>query len=581
MPTTPNINIVIPAINLDLIKIPTTPGQTIPFNGKYPTSYSSTYTYSDNFIYKQSTNKLVSEADFQNIEKNQAGSTYTSRYDILQNRGNAKLGSVLSQLGRSALSGLASGFGTGLTQQFAQPQINRIPVPVTSNIFRIQGDGAGQTENMNQPYETVPISRIDELAKWSITKYKDFRSFKGLVFSPNSVRLDGAGAATRNIGNFDVQGSAVSIAYAGASIVPGGAYTIFNLESTYGFGTHGDPNVLRKDFTVGTQVRTYWKENPDFKGGKWVTTKNPAELATEFRGDKVNVIDFSQRKLKDVYNWKAPWGDATNAFNRFLGATDLTKDFIKFFFTGPKLNAGNVDDEDDIIAFRAILDTLSDNHNPNWQAVSMIGRADPNYTYTGYTRDVNLGFTVYATSRDEMKPIWRKLNALAGYTTPDYGSKTIALKGPWMRITIGDLFYQQPAIITSLSYTMNDADTTWEINIEDDPTMMQLPHKVTVQMSFNLLTDSLPEKGGRFYSLAKKYTGATGVPKRGGHNWLSDFGTTDVDDAIYRRASVNENSNVTVETDVPSSITQNTTNTSNITNNDITQFDMEDPYQFL
>ena len=538
-----------------------------------------TRTMYTNTSYVSTDNNLVSKDDFQ-TQTNPAGSTYTSRYDILQNRGNSTLKSVVGQLGRSALSGVASGFGTGLTQQFAQPQINRIPTPVASNIFRIQGDGAGETENMNQPYEFTPISRIDELANWSITKYKDFRSFKGLTFSPQSVRLDGASAATRNIRNFDALGSATSIAYAAASIVPGGAYTIFNLESTYGFGTHGDPDVLRKDFTAGTQVRTYWKENPDFKGGKWVITKNPAELATEFRGDKVNVIDFSQRKLKDVYNWKAPWGDATNAFNRFLGATDLTKDFIKFFFTGPKLNAGNVDDEDDIIAFRAILDTLSDNHNPNWQAVSMIGRADPNYTYTGYTRDVNLGFTVYATSRDEMKPIWRKLNALAGYTTPDYGSKTIALKGPWMRITIGDLFYQQPAIITSLSYTLNDADTTWEINIEDDPTMMQLPHKVTVQMSFNLLTDSLPEKGGRFYSLAKKYN-KDGVSKRGGDNWLSEFGTTDIDENIFRRASVNQQSNVTVETDVPSATTQNTTNTSNVTNNDITQIDMQDPYQFL
>lgn len=485
-------------------------------------------------------NKLVSKDDFI-ATTNPAGATYPSRYAILQNRGNAQATTIASQLGRNALSGVAAGFGTGLTQQFASPQIERIPVPVTSNIIRLSSDGAGETENMNQPYIFTPITRIDELAKWSITKYKDFRSFRGLIFDVNSVRVDGASAATRNIGNGDVMSSAVATAYAAASIVPGGAYTIFNLESTYGFGTHGDSNALRKDFTVGTQVRTYWKENPTREGGSWVTTKNPVELATEFRGDKINVIDFSQRRLKDVYNWKAPWGDAKNAFNKFLGATDLTKDFIKFFFTGPKLHAGtkSTDDEDDIIAFRATLDSLSDSHNPGWSAISMIGRADPNYVYTGYTRDVSLNFTVYATSRDEMKPIWRKLNALAGYTAPDYGSKTIALKGPWMRITVGDLFYQQPAIITSLSYTLADADTTWEINIEDDPTMMQLPHKVTVQMGFNLITDYLPEKGGRFYSLAKKYS-ADGVPQRGGHNWLSDFGTNDLDEENFSRAVTKE-----------------------------------------
>jgi hypothetical protein len=486
----------------------------------------STY---ENTPYISTDNKLVKEEDFL-IQTNQPGSTYSSRYDILRNSGNANLTSVLAQAGRNALSGVAAGFGSGLTQQFAQPQINRIPIPLTSNIFRIQGDGAGEVGNMNQPYQTVPISRIDELSKWSITKYKDFRAFKGLTFSPS--RFDGVSAFTRNRGNFDSLSSAMSIGYAAASALPGGAYTVFNLESIYGFGTHGDPNALNRDFTAGTQVRTMWK----VKEKKWVTTKNPAELATEFRGDKVNVIDFSKRRLKDVYNWKAPWGDSSNRFNRFMGATDLTKDFIKFFFTGPKLYAGNVlegaDGEDDIIAFRATLDSLSDNHSPNWSTVSMIGRADPNYAYTGYNRDITLGFTVYATSRDEMKPIWRKLNALAGYTAPEYSSQTIGLKGPWMRITIGDLFYQQPAIITSLTYTLVDADTTWEINIEQDPTMMQLPHKVTVQIGFNLLTDSLPEKGGRFYSLAQKYT-TDGIPKQGGHNWLSDFGTNDIDNKLF------------------------------------------------
>lgn len=530
MPTPILPTITIPPINLALIKpsMATSPNTTLS-----PVAYSFKYPYGKNFENVPTPDKLVSKEDFTPTQ-NPPGFTYSSRYDILRNRGNVQTGTIFAQIGRSALSGIASGFGTGLTQQFAQPQVERIPVPVSSNIFRIQpGGNLGETENMNQPYVFTPITRIDELAKWSISKYKDFRTFRGMVFDVNSVRLDGASAATRNIGNADLSNSPVSIAYAAASAVPGGAYTIFNLESTYGFGTHGDPLALRRDFTAGSQVRTYWKELSGKDKGEWVQTKNPVERATEFRGDKINVIDFSKRTLQNVYNWKAPWSTAENLLNRFLGATDLTKDFIKFFFTGPTLNPGS-EAEDDIIAFRATLDSLSDNHNPNWQSVPMIGRADPNYIYTGYTRDISLNFTVYATSRDEMKPIWRKLNALAGYTAPDYSSKTIGLKGPWMRITIGDLFYQQPAIITSLSYTLVDADTTWEINIEDDPTMMQLPHKVTVQMGFNLITDYVPEKGGKFYSLAKKYD-KYGRPKRGGHNWLSEFGTNIIDPDIVSK----------------------------------------------
>ena len=100
-------------------------------------------------------------------------------------------------------------------------------------------------------------------------------------------------------------------------------------------------------------------------------------------------------------------------------------------------------------------------------------------------------------------------------------ANTIAMKAPWMRITIGDLFHQQPAIITSLGYTLHDADTTWEINIEDDPTMMQVPHKVSVSMGLTLISDYLPQKGGRFYSLAKSYD-ENGMPNKGNDNWLSD-----------------------------------------------------------
>jgi hypothetical protein len=211
-------------------------------------------------------------------------------------------------------------------------------------------------------------------------------------------------------------------------------------------------------------------------------------------------------------------GAALNA----LGLGGTTQDFIKFYFTGPALhNNAAVGTTDDIIVFRATLGSLSDSFQANWTPVNMIGRADPNYQYTGYSRDVSLDFTVYATDRDELKPIYRKLNALAGYMAPTYLKDSIAMQAPWMRLTIGDLFHQQPVILTALDYTLVDQDTTWEINIEKDPTMMEVPHKVTVRCSFTMISDFLPQKGGRFYSLAKEYD-SSGNPIAGNSNWLSD-----------------------------------------------------------
>jgi hypothetical protein len=74
---------------------------------------------------------------------------------------------------------------------------------------------------------------------------------------------------------------------------------------------------------------------------------------------------------------------------------------------------------------------------------------------------------------------------------------------------------------------MADADTTWEINIEDDPTMMQAPHKVTVSLGLYVLTDYLPQKNGKMYTLAKQFE-SNANPLPGPDNWLSDFDRKDI-----------------------------------------------------
>ena len=193
------------------------------------------------------------------------------------------------------------------------------------------------------------------------------------------------------------------------------------------------------------------------------------------------------------------------------------------------------------MVFRAIITSLDDSFSPEWTPVKMIGRADANYHYGGFTRDMSLAFTVYATDRDEMKPIYRKLNALAGYTAPTYDKTSIGLIGPWMRITIGDLLIQQPVIINSLSYGLASADTPWEINIENDPEMKQAPMQITVTITFKVITDYLPEKNGQFYTLAKSNT--IDGPQKGTHNWLTDTTNTTLirkDDASTQDSKLKE-----------------------------------------
>ena len=90
------------------------------------------------------------------------------------------------------------------------------------------------------------------------------------------------------------------------------------------------------DNVSGTGIALQLAEKVLEETQTFTPTNNPIEMITPFRGDKVTVIDFGKRKLKDAYQW--------NPRLNILGAikADQTQDFIKFFFTGPKLQAGNV-----------------------------------------------------------------------------------------------------------------------------------------------------------------------------------------------------------------------------------------------
>ena len=89
-----------------------------------------------------------------------------------------------------------------------------------------------------------------------------------------------------------------------------------------------------------------------------------------------------------------------------------------------------------------------------------------------------------AQSKIELMQMYRKLNYLASTITPDY-SEAGYMRGNIVTLTIGGYLYEQPGIITNLSYEMNDDTASWEIGIDDegneDTTVKQLPHIIRVR----------------------------------------------------------------------------------------------------
>jgi hypothetical protein len=145
--------------------------------------------------------------------------------------------------------------------------------------------------------------------------------------------------------------------------------------------------------------------------------------------------------------------------------------------------------------FRAFIDSFSDSYSSNWGSYKYVGRGDKFYNYEGFERTINLSFTVYAQSKAELIPMYKKLNYLASSLTPDYSDFGF-MKGNLHKITIGGYLFEQVGILNSITYDVPQ-ETTWEIGINDvglyDDTVKELPHMIKVSnFSFTPIQDFLP-----------------------------------------------------------------------------------------
>jgi hypothetical protein len=168
--------------------------------------------------------------------------------------------------------------------------------------------------------------------------------------------------------------------------------------------------------------------------------------------------------------------------------------------------------------FRAFIDSFDDNFSAAWNPVKYSGRGDTLYNYQGFERSINLSFTVYAQSKAELIPMYRKLNYLASTLAPDY-TKAGFMRGNLVRLTFGGYLYEQPGFITSLTYSIPE-ESPWEIGIDEngnsDNSVKELPHMIKVTgMSFTPIHTFLPQKpnsdivqrskNGKYTSIPEKY----------------------------------------------------------------------------
>ena len=250
---------------------------------------------------------------------------------------------------------------------------------------------------------------------------------------------------------------------------------------------------IREDFRKNLRNQT---QSPSYSGDKKLDIRtnqgNP--------GIKGNITSYENGKLDNEGNLIDKNGlDKINALPIYQSTEpDGDKpinDLIKFRITSID---GSGDNKKSVhMHFRAFIDSFSDSYGAQWTGERYPGRGEEFFRYGGFTRGISLSFTSAAQSKQELIPMYKKLNFLASNTMNDY-SHSGYMRPPFIKLTVGGYLYEQFGFIKSLNYGWEMA-APFEIGINDegtpDSSVKELPHIIKVTgFEFQPIYDFLPQK---------------------------------------------------------------------------------------
>lgn len=90
----------------------------------------------------------------------------------------------------------------------------------------------------------------------------------------------------------------------------------------------------------------------------------------------------------------------------------LSAEYVPFYFRDLRTN--------EIVAFHAFLERLSDSYSATYGDIKGLGRADPVMNYSSTARSISLGFYIVATSKEDFDEMWFKINKLTTFVYPQY-----------------------------------------------------------------------------------------------------------------------------------------------------------------
>jgi hypothetical protein len=342
----------------------------------------------------------------------------------------------------------------------------------TSNIRTTLGFFETTDENKFNNFKPFSSYRIADAKKWNINSELKFQLWDSPLYRNKINKSDGKSS---NLGvSYDIEsriGVSSGKKWVDTKITPAVYDTVDSFT--------GDTET---PFEVTPEIREkIYKYNVDSINVITVTD------STTFYGNSL----LSNNDAK-IPSWALAKGDQ-NIDGKF--GRDIIKFRFEFLNNDNPVAGGAINT--DVLAFRAYINEFSDGMNAKWDSYRYMGRGEEFYVYNGFTRDISLGFTIYAHSPQEMAPIYKKLNYLLSTFTPDYSAAN-KMRGNIGYLTVGDYLYRQPGVFTDIKLS-GLLETHWEIALDspeggEGKDQYEVPKHINVNMSFKPIHSFLPRK---------------------------------------------------------------------------------------
>jgi hypothetical protein len=153
------------------------------------------------------------------------------------------------------------------------------------------------------------------------------------------------------------------------------------------------------------------------------------------------------------------------------------------------------------IRFRAFIKDLTQTATPDYKPYQYIGRMERFVSYIGVQREISFKLGVIAFSKEELDGCWKRINYLTGLVFP-YGFNRGIFQPNIVRLTIGDVYTEQPGYVTALSTNFNELGTSWEIDGG-----RQVPIAAEMDIKFTIIEKSSKVADSPFYGITEKMEG--------------------------------------------------------------------------